>query len=419
MTAPPGPDDARSFPLHDALRGRRARRFSMGAEIPDGPLRFRSAAESFSLERSEKAMVLQAVSGVTGYHYMIPFNPSYAPAMPNYSGTAWGRTFPSSAGFHTSEVFFTDDEGTYHLPSRDGPSDGDPDDPEWPMDQAVKLYDGRLDLPAREPHMEPHNHWCVNKPGSLLVIPVADLSQHMLLGLCYLVQNRIGIFDDINRSPIPGLERFSDLIDLENLYPLSFMEVQTVTEASVEIGTSCYAGMLQLQAMGMGGWMFDGMNPFSVLGAGGDPAVRGLGFRYDADKRWAVPNPTGLEGHFEGFCPPHRRDMREAVEDLVRRKFGPGGPFHRDTPGPWKDAPAIRGAGEVHSPEFRECVAVMAQYILERFGKFPGTVPTMWAQMYLQAHHLDLGFYDTKFKPGAYLSTHSQHMDKWHPERRK
>jgi hypothetical protein len=364
----------------------------------------------------EEAMVLQAVSGVTGDHYMIPFNPIYSPALPNYSGTAWGRTFPSSAGFHTSEVFFTDDDGTYHIPSRDGPGGSDPDDPEWPMGHAVKLHEGRLDIPPREPHMEPHNFWCVNRPGSLLIIPVADLAQHMLLSLCFLVQNRLAIVDDINRSAIPGLERFSGLIDLENPYPLSFLEVQTVTEASVELGTACYAGMLQLQAMGLGGWMFDGMNPFSVLGAGGDPAVRGLGFRYETDPRWSLPNPTGLEGHFEGFCPPHCRDMKEAVEKVVRRKFGPGGPFHRETPGRWKDAPAVRGGAEMHSPEFRECVEVMAQYVLDRFGKFPGTVPTMWVQMYLQAHHLDLEYYDLKFKPGAYLSTHAEHMARWHFE---
>ena len=43
-----------------------------------------------------------------------------------------------------------------------------------------------------------------------------------------------------------------------------------------------------------------------------------------------------------------------------------------------------------------------ADYILERFGKFPGTVPTILIFVYLQAHHLDLGFYDRHFKPGAY-----------------
>jgi hypothetical protein len=34
---------------------------------------------------------------------------------------------------------------------------------------------------------------------------------------------------------------------------------------------------------------------------------------------------------------------------------------------------------------------------------------------YLQAHHLDLDFYDHHFKPGAYLETHASHMELWHP----
>jgi hypothetical protein len=38
-----------------------------------------------------------------------------------------------------------------------------------------------------------------------------------------------------------------------------------------------------------------------VLGASGDPNVPGLGFRYDTDEKWSLPNPTGLQGVFEGI----------------------------------------------------------------------------------------------------------------------
>ena len=37
----------------------------------------------------------------------------------NYCGSPVGRTFPSAAGFITSELFFTDDNGTYFFPTRD------------------------------------------------------------------------------------------------------------------------------------------------------------------------------------------------------------------------------------------------------------------------------------------------------------
>jgi len=106
--------------------------------------------------------------------------------------------------------------------------------------------------------------------------------------------------------------------------------------------------------------------------------------------------------------------MRAAVEAVSRRKFGAGGPFHRDTPGPWKDSPKVRLAAQVHDEEFKECVATQAQYIYDTFGKFPGTVPSIFVIMYLQAHHLDLEFYDSFYKPGAYLKTHAEHMERWH-----
>src|ERR687897_1610953 len=211
--------------------------------------------------------------------------------------------------------------------------------------------------------MEGHNTWCANRPGSTLLIPVGDIAQHMIAVLCFMVQNGYALYDDVNGELIPGLERYSDLVDLEEPLPLTFMETYSITECTAELSTSCYAGMLMLQAMGLGGWMFDGIDRYTVLGASGDPEVPGLGFRYDTDKRWPLPNPTGLPGVFAGYCPPHYPDMRAAVEAFAERKFGPGGPFHPDTPGPWKESTRVRSSAQVHSEEFKECVAIQAQHI--------------------------------------------------------
>lgn len=163
-------------------------------------------------------------------------------------------------------------------------------------------------------------------------------------------------------------------------------------------------------------WMFNGLDSFAVPGASGNPDVPGLGFRYDEKEAWPYPNPTGLGGVMEGYCPPHYPDMRAAVEAVCDRKFGPEGPFHPNTPGPWKDSRKVRSSAQVHDEAFRECVALQAQYIFDTFGKFPGTVPSIFIITYLQAHHLDLEFYDTFFKPGAYLKTHANHMARWHVE---
>lgn len=220
--------------------------------------------------------------------------------------------------------------------------------------------------------------------------------------------------DDINGRSIPGIEKFRDLVDIDNVWPLTFVEQWSMAELTAELSTSCYAGALMLQAMGLGGWMFNGIDPFVMLGASGEPDVPGLGFRYDTDDRWPYPNLTGLQGVMEGFCPPHYSDMRTAVESLCDRKFGSGGPFNAQTPGPWKDSAKVRSATQVHSEEFKECVALQAQYVLDTFGKFPGTVPSIFLITYLQAHHLDLEFYDKFYQPGAYLKTHADRMACWH-----
>lgn len=411
------------FPLIQALLGRRSRRFFMGAEIPDGVFSYKSARPPTPLAETEKLLVLAACGGNTSWHHMIYRGDPYAPHLSNYAGAAGGRVFPSAAGFHTSSTFFTDDDGVYLLDMKDAPACSERD-PEGSLDiekyvenvrnRVKKLQDSRLRVPAEMPVTEAHNTWVFNQPSTFLVIPVGDLSQHMLLNVLYMLQNGLVLYDDINDRAIPGIEAYRDIVDVDTVWPITFVEQWSLSELTVELGTSCYAGTLMLQAMGLGGWMFNGVDPFAMLGASGDPAIPGLGFRYDEDERWPYPNPTGLEGVMAGYCPPHYPDMRSAVEAVCERKFGQGGPFHPETPGSWKESPQVRGAALVHDERFRECVALQCQYIYDTFGKFPGTVPSMFLIMYLQAHHLDLDFYDRFYKPGAYLSSHRDHFKNWH-----
>jgi len=422
---PPGFQEMMSFPLIEALLGRRSRRFFMGAEIPDGVFEYRSAHKIQPLSDLEKMLIVAACGGNTSWHHLIYRAARYAPYLSNYAGAAGGRVFPSAAGFHTSQTFFTDDEGVYVLEMRDAPAFADREEDgsldleayaEKTWKRVRKIQDGRLKFPAEVPYTEAHNTWVFNKPSTLVVIPVGDLSQHVLLNLCYMLQNGLVLYDDINKNSIPGIEQFDDIVDIASSWPITFVEQWSLSELSVELAASCYAGTLMLQAMGLGGWMFNGVDPFAMFGASGNAEVVGLGFRYDEDDRWPYPNPTGLEDVMEGYCPPHHKNMREAVEVICQRKFGPGGPFHAETPGPWKESSKVRSSAQVHDERFRECVAHQAQYLFDTFGKFPATVPSMFLIMYLQAHHLDLDFYDKFYKPGAYLRTHSEHMRTWHSE---
>ena len=409
--------EAARFPLFAAITGRRSRRFPVGGRIPAGPLAFASRRPVQPLSEVERALVLSFMAGATGWHDGIAHHPGYAPALPNYSGSATGRTFPSAAGFHTSQVFFTDDSGTYLLPTRDQvppPSPASIED--WLChiaDSYLQISDRRLQLPAEEPYMEGHNTWIGNHPGSLLAFGVADLAEHLLENLWFFAANGYRIVDDINGRAIPGVERFGGPRHGNHPIPLSFVEQYTLTEASAELSIAAHNGMLALQAMGLGGWSYDGLDRLAVLGGTGDPRAPGLGFVADDDPRWPFPNVTGLPGFFETLSPPHVPTVAAAVDKLVARKFGPGGPFHPGTDGPWPDARAVRAAA-LPPDGIRELVTVEGSYIYDTFGKLPGTVPTVHVLMYLQAQHLDLDFYDEHYGPGAYLGSHAEHQGRWH-----
>ena len=260
--------------------------------------------------------------------------------------------------------------------------------------------------------MEGHNTWIANWPGSLLAFPVADLSEHLVANLNFFAANGYVVYDDVHNTAVPGIEKFSGLRNFDDPIPLSFVEQYTLAEASAELATATNTGVLLLQALGLGGWTFDGLDRLSVLGASGDPRAPGLGFSYDTDDRWPFPNATGLEGVFETLVPPFVDTVAAGVDRYYARKFGPGGPGNPDTPGPWSDTPKVR-ADYLPAEGLQDLVTLQAEYIYSRFGKLPGTVPTVHVLMYLQAQNLDRGFYDQKFGPAAYLPTHARHDDVW------
>jgi hypothetical protein len=291
-----------SFPLIEALLGRRSRRFFMGAEIPDGVFKHRSSHRAHPLSDLEKILVVSACGGNTSWHHLIYRAERYAPHLSNYAGSAGGRVFPSAAGFHTSQTFFTDDEGVYKLELRDAPAFADREDDgsldleafaEETRKSVRKIQNGRLKLPAEVPYTEAHNTWVFNKPSTLVVIPVGDLSQHVLLSLCYMLQNGLVLYDDINKCPIPGIEKYNSIVDTSNVWPITFVEQWSLSELTVELASSCYAGTLMLQAMGLGGWMFNGIDPFAMLGASAAHLITQICVKLL--RRYAIENSTMVD----------------------------------------------------------------------------------------------------------------------------
>jgi hypothetical protein len=175
--------------------------------------------------------------------------------------------------------------------------------------------------------------------------------------------------------------------------------------------------VLTMQAMGLGGLFLGGLNRWSVLGAFADEGIDGLGFRFVDSPTSPLPDPVGLDGHYEALCPPYHPDMRSAVETYIDRKFGPEGTYDPSTPGPWKHTEAVKRGVTPYSDEFVDCLTEVAQYILDTHGRFPGTFTTIVLTGYVQAVHLDTDYYDTHYDAGAYLTTHAQHWERWHDTR--
>jgi hypothetical protein len=420
-------DDLRSFPLFHALFGRRARRFGLGMQIPSGPLAYRSQHEPMPLSELETALLIAAATGVSGWNFGVPFGPARPAEHGQFTQRFTGRTGPTAAGIGTPVLFHTDDRGTYLTNTRDvQPSrmrelETNADDDVARIlavcrEHTVRLGDQRLDLPAAPGHMMEPNFWMANAKGSTLFMPMGDVSEQLLGIMSIFLANGYVITDDIAKRPAGDLAPFirSGLLQAEKAFPLSVLELSTYEANTMELAFMGHNIVLALQGMGLGGLFFNGVNRWSVLGAFAGDGVRGLGFRFTTDERWTTPNPVGLEGRFEALCPPFQPDMRAAVETFVRRRFGPGGAYDPHTAGPWQRSAQVKGSVTPYGDEFIDCLATVAQYIHDTYGRFPATVPTIALTGYVQAQHIDTDFYDAHYEPGAYLETHASHMDRWH-----
>jgi hypothetical protein len=414
------------FPLFQALFGRRARRFGMGMEIPSGPLAFRSQKEPIPLTEQEQMILVAAATGVSGWTFGVPFGPRTPESHAEFTLRFTGRTAPTAAGLGTPALFFTDDQGCYCTRTRDVQPGrmGELNHGEAPLEgvlavcreNTITVKEGRLDLPSAPPYILPPNLWWANKPGSTLFMPVGDASEVALGLLALMMRHGVMVVDHETGEPAGNLKPFvrAGLLDEEKAFPLSEL-LSTVHESvCLELAFMGHNIVLTLQAMGLGGLFFNGMDDLSVMGANARHGITGLGFRFVEDEGWVVPNAVGLDGVYEALCPPYYPDMHAATKVFVERKFGPGGAYDPDVPGPWRDSPRVKGSVARYTADFVDCLAEVAQYIYDKYGKFPGIRTTVMLPGFVQAHHLDTDFYDAHYGPGAYLETHLRHEEGWH-----
>lgn len=416
------------FPLLHALFGRRARRFGVGMEIPSGPLTFKSRREPLPLSELEQTLLVAAATGVSGWSFGVPFGPRTPDAHAEFTLRFTGRTAPTAAGLGTPALFFTDDDGCYCTRTRDvRPAlmqelNGGATSLERLLavcrEHTIRVGDRRLDVPSEPPHVLPPNLWWANKPGSTLFMPVADAAEECLGFLGLMLRHGVMVVDHETGQPAGDLEPFvrSGLLDPEKRLPIAELLSDVHESVCLELAMMGHNVVLVLQAIGLGGLYFNGMDGLSALGAYAADGVRGLGFRFVADDRWVTPNPVGLDGVYEALCPPNYPDMRAAVEAFVERKFGRHGAYDPELPGPWRKTDRVKATVAPYSADFVDCMAEVAQYLYEKYGKFPGIRSTIALPGFVQAHHLETDFYDAHYGEGAYLPTHAEHETRWHAD---
>ena len=163
--------EAAAFPTLEAIFTRRARRFALGAELT-GPLAFRSEKEPVPLAYEEEAILVAAATGVTGVvAEEWPFlTEEGGPTGADKLATFTGRAYPSPLAQHGTELFWTNDDGVFVLPQRDARPDSYVENQTFEAQhalygEAIKLQDGRLDIPRRRPNLFRFNEWIVNTRG--------------------------------------------------------------------------------------------------------------------------------------------------------------------------------------------------------------------------------------------------------------
>ena len=414
------------YPLFQALYGRRSRRFGLGFSLVEGPYRFKSQHAPLPLSEVEEAVLVAAGIGFSGSALWEQSRP-----LPYKAGE--GRTFPTTShGRHTA-LFFTNDEGVFVIDPNAPPATKvqtvrEPADREHVLElhrqHRKSLQQGRLDFGRRVPPLSGHNLWDSNMPGSTLFMPVVDVSRALIGLIAQFVDARLERFtakdsrgsfvvdDRFNCRPAGTQEWVKNgFLDAEKILPLSVLERQACYYMFAEPAVICQNMFLATEALGVGGWMHCGFTSQGMFEA--------LKFRIVKPSASGLGNPVGVDGVFQAHCPPYFPTMDAAVDaslgPLLRRKRiepepTPTGPV----PHLISDTEYREGTVDISEEGFA-CTKSVCNYIYETHGRFPGSLDAMHLMWFMQAHHLDLDFYDKFFRPGSYGPTHAAHMRTWHP----
>jgi len=451
-------DSVWNYSLMDAIFNRRSRRFSAGAHLDGGALSYKSEMDPVPLSTLEEAVLATAAAGINGYVLVdVPFESGSRPESGggNVMAALSGRVGASADAVHSVSLFILNDEGTYflkrpqNLPKLEignlGQMAQDRRLEEVYSQMRIQLREGRAEIPRAVPHMFPFNKWSTNLPGSSYFLPVSDLTAMYLNVLLSAFDEQMALFivDERNFYRPAGIAKFGksrggrlhDDPSDERYIPLVYLESVILEFVLAEQAFMLHNLSLVEQAMGLGGWthyatMRD-VSWYEQLGIRTSTQklsqAMGGGFFKTLllnvlGKNIDIPYGLGLEHNGEPlikpYSPPYYKSMEDAVLDFIDFKMSQQDGWLKDRSAahPWQEDKGQKIKDSI-PPYSDECIAAtiaLCEYIYKRYGRFPAYFGPMRTTLAHQAHHLDLSFYDTFYKPGAYTETQAHHMENWH-----
>ncbi len=400
------------FPLFQALSQRRVRRFGLGYQYArDDTFRYASEKPALPLDDLETALLAWAGHGVTGFAL------GEGQVSTGVHSSWNGRSHPSPCNDQRVLLIIVNDSGVYAYEPPDATKvveiagEGD-------REKILEAYRQGLHRisPTRPDFSKAaslgSNRWFDNKPGSTVFFPVVDLSvehiNHITAGIergkaRYFderYQRWAGIEEWVRCGYLTGAQTTLRHLDDSTLIPqcgVSFYISQNIMLAAEAIGLGC---------------IVTGLSAPVVLG--GTHFTQGLGFRFETDAD-GQPNPVGLDGVFEGFCPPYKT-MDQAVDEFFDIRYGADGLLTAAYSGttPLKDWQAVVSGSRQLRAETRQASKDLCNYVYDTYGRFPALADTIQLPTMITVHHLDVDFYDRYYPAEVVPENTRKHLAEWH-----
>jgi hypothetical protein len=438
--SPAASDRLSNYSLWEALINRRSRRFSLGMQIPGGPLAYQSRYQPVRLSEEEEAALAFAACGITGYALA---DLSFAPGGgANIMAGLVGRTVASGDGIQTVALAVINDEATYLLKRpQDFAADQIQELIELGKNKAftefyrrtrVKIQTGRAAPPLEPVYNLNVNRWSAYAPGTTYFLPINDLTLMYINGLLDIFNETTGVFVLDERASFrpAGLAPFArskgghldDDPRNGRVATIGLVERLVTEFVTIEQGGLLQNLGLASQALGLGGFPNFANHEFGWFQAlgfrmGQMPASRYLGANRLTslamkllNRDALVPYPLSLEHEgdvlLKPFCPPSYPSMAAAVRAVVERKLGPQGFLRSESTGAaWTNSGEVKRQIPAISEAAIAATIAYGEYVWKRYGRFPAYLPPYRTVVGFQACHLDVEFYDRFYRPEALTQT--------------